>query len=170
MFGSSSYLQFICPVTLGSRGCCLLQVSEAAMFVTDETPPQHRATTGRTSSLHWQEVGRFRLQETPGDTCHMTTHPTGRVETAQLLQQLDRPLAEKTPGRLLLLLLPCRLQWQLLFGPHAAEGDGDVQRRLQSRLKVHPVLLLQPTGRQRQPVPWRHLQHVGNNTPVELKA
>lgn len=82
---------------------------------------------------------------------------------------LDRPFTERTPGRLL--LLSCRLQRLLrLLGSHTAKSDGDVQRRLQTGLKVHPVLLFEPAGRQRQSVPRLHPQHVGDDTPVELQA
>lgn len=69
---------------LGCRRCDLLQVSEAAVFVADEAPPQHGATTRRTLPLHWQEVGRLRPQEMFGEADHMTAHSTGSVETAQL--------------------------------------------------------------------------------------
>ena len=79
---------------------------------------------------------------------------------------LDQPSAEEAPG-CFLLLLPCRL---LLLGSHAPKSDGDVQRRLQAGLEVHPVFLLEPAGRQRQPVPRRRPQHVGYNAPVELQA
>lgn len=156
-------------MALGRRD--LLRLSGAAVLVADETPPQHRAAAGRTVALHGQQVGRLRLQEVFGEADHVNARPTGRVEAAQLLGRLDRLFAEKTPGCLLLLLLlflSCRLQ--LLLGPHAPEGDGDVQRRLQAGLKVHPVLLFEPAGRQRQAAPGRRPQHVGDDAPVEPKA
>lgn len=88
---------------LGWRWRELLQVSVAAVFMTDEASPQHWAATGRTLSLHRQELRRLRPQEVFGETGHMTAHPTGRVETAQLLWRLreTRDGDEETnqPGR-----------------------------------------------------------------------
>lgn len=65
------------------------------MFVADETPPQHRAATGRTLTLHWQEVGRLWLQEMLGEADHMTVHSTGRVETAQLVWHLEEKKGQR---------------------------------------------------------------------------
>ncbi len=73
---------------LGCRRCDFLQVSKAAVFVTDEASPQHRATAGRTFALHWQEVGRLWPQKVFGKADHMTAHLTGWEETAQLFWHL----------------------------------------------------------------------------------
>ena len=82
---------------------------------------------------------------------------------------LDWAFTEKTPGHVFLLCHRLLLLLRLL-GSHAPESDWDVQGRLETGFKVHPVLLLEPAGRQRQPVPWRHPQHVGEDAPVELQT
>lgn len=83
-------------------------------------------------------------------------------------EHLDEASAQEAPGYVL--LRRCGRRPRRLLDLDGSEGDRDVQRRLQARLKVHPVLLLEPASRQRQPAPRRHLQHVGHHPPVEVQT
>lgn len=83
-------------------------------------------------------------------------------------KHLDEASAQEAPGHVL--HRRCGQQPRRLVDLDGSEGDGDMQRRLQAGLKVHPVLLLEPASRQRQPVPRRHLQHVGHHPPVEVQT
>lgn len=83
---------------------------------------------------------------------------------------LNSPLTKEAYICTLLLLFLFHILRFLFPGPDAAEGQRDVQRRLKARLKVHPVLLLEPAGGEGQAAPRHHPQHVGHHTPVELQA
>lgn len=88
--------------------------------------------------------------------------------TVLVWEHLDGASAQEAPGHGRLRRWGRRSR--CLLDLDGSEGDWHVQRRLQAGFKVHSVLLLEPASRQRQPAPWRHLQHVGHHPPVEVQT
>lgn len=157
------------------RWCGLLQVSEAAIFVADKSPPQQRFRTWWAFTLYWQEVGGLWLKEMFGEADHMTAHVAEWVETAELLWHLEEntliclsahphykscvvtrlqnsPTKEShlnqtfTKEALEYLLLRWQIHLLWLFCSHTSKSNWNVHWRLQTGLEVHLKFLFQPTG------------------------